>query len=76
MGFGKIWPMAIAVRALTATDPAEVALCLEMLVNSTAGTGLMHESFDADDAAAFTRPWFAWANSLFGALVAATLGPN
>ena len=23
----------------------------------------MHESFDKDDAASFTRPWFAWANS-------------
>jgi meiotically up-regulated gene 157 (Mug157) protein len=29
----------------------------------------MHESFDADDASRFTRPWFAWANSMFGELV-------
>lgn len=28
----------------------------------------MHESFWKDDAAKYTRPWFAWANSLFGEL--------
>jgi meiotically up-regulated gene 157 (Mug157) protein len=29
----------------------------------------MHESFGKDDAMKFTRPWFAWANTLFGELV-------
>ena len=29
----------------------------------------MHESFDPDDPARFTRAWFAWANTLFGELV-------
>jgi hypothetical protein len=29
----------------------------------------MHESFKKDDAASFTRPWFAWANTLFGELI-------
>ena len=29
----------------------------------------MHESFDKDDPSAFTRSWFAWANSMFGELV-------
>lgn len=69
VGSGKIWPMAIIARALTSEDDEEIAACLETLVASTAGTGLMHESFDANDAADFTRPWFAWANSLFGELV-------
>ena len=40
-----------------------------MLVHTTAGTGYMHESFDPDHPAHFTRPWFAWANSLFGQLI-------
>ena len=29
----------------------------------------MHESFWKDDPGKFTRPWFAWANSLFGELI-------
>ena len=29
----------------------------------------MHESIQMNDPAKFTRPWFAWANSLFGELV-------
>jgi meiotically up-regulated gene 157 (Mug157) protein len=29
----------------------------------------MHEGFNPDDPAQYTRPWFAWANSLFGELV-------
>ncbi|MBW5447551.1 metal-independent alpha-mannosidase [Cohnella sp. CFH 77786] len=28
-------------------------------------TGYMHEGFRKDDPSSFTRPWFAWANSLF-----------
>ena len=35
------------------------------LVNASACTGLVHESFKKDDYSDFTRPWFAWANSYF-----------
>ncbi len=68
-GPGTIWPMALTMQALTATDDAEVEFCLRQLVTSHAGTGFMHESFRADDARVFSRPWFAWANTLFGELV-------
>ena len=34
-----------------------------------AGKGFIHESFHKDDATNFTRPWFAWQNTLFGELV-------
>jgi meiotically up-regulated gene 157 (Mug157) protein len=40
-----------------------------MLKRTDAGTGFMHESFNQDDPGKFTRPWFAWANTLFGELI-------
>jgi meiotically up-regulated gene 157 (Mug157) protein len=69
VGDGQIWPMSIILQAITSTDDAEIARCLLTLRNSTAGTGFMHESFDQDNPYKFTRPWFAWANSLFGELM-------
>jgi meiotically up-regulated gene 157 (Mug157) protein len=68
-GLGRIWPLAIIVRALTSTDDDEIRDCLAQLLRTHAGTGFMHESFDADDPARYTRPWFAWANSMFGELI-------
>lgn len=32
-------------------------------------TGYMHEGFNADDPAQFTRSWFVWSNSLFAQLI-------
>ena len=68
-GPGTIWPMALTMRALTARDDEEIIACLRTLLATHAGEGLLHESFHADDPARFTRPWFAWANTLFGELV-------
>ncbi len=68
-GLNMVWPMSIMYRALTSTDEREIRQCLVWLRNTTAGTGFMHESFDKDNASKFTRPWFAWANTLFGELV-------
>jgi len=34
----------------------------------------MHEAFDQDDPARFTRPWFAWAHTLFAELLLRTYG--
>jgi meiotically up-regulated gene 157 (Mug157) protein len=68
-GENMIWPMAIAMRALTSSSDTEIASCIATLKRTHAGTGFMHESFDRDDPKKFTRPWFAWANSLFGELI-------
>ncbi len=68
-GLSYIWPMSIIFRAFSSTDDAEKATCLRTLRNTTAGTHFMHESFWKDDAAKYTRPWFAWANTLFGELI-------
>lgn len=68
-GAGTIWPIALVMQALTATEDAEILRCLRALKATHAGTGFMHESFHCDDAGRFTRPWFAWANTLFGELI-------
>jgi uncharacterized protein len=61
--------MSVAMRALTSSDPSEIRQCLRWLRDTDAGTGFMHEAFDQDDPAHYTRGWFAWANSLFGELI-------
>ncbi|WP_460637572.1 glycoside hydrolase family 125 protein [Larkinella harenae] len=65
----NIWTMSLTMRALTSTDDQEILAQLRQLKKTHAGTGFMHESFDKDDPAKFTRKWFAWANTLFGELV-------
>jgi meiotically up-regulated gene 157 (Mug157) protein len=72
VGMDMVWPISIIIRGLTSHDSAEVAACLKQLQHSHAGTGFMHESFHKDDAAKFTRKWFAWANTLFGEFVLKT----
>ena len=61
--------MSLMIYALTSNSDAEIREALRTLKASSAGTGFMHESFKKDDAASFTRPWFAWANTLFGELI-------
>jgi uncharacterized protein len=69
IGQDMIWPMAIIMRALTTSDENEQRQCLRWLKTTHAGTGFMHESFNKDAPAKFTRAWFAWANTLFGELI-------
>ncbi|WP_091532575.1 glycoside hydrolase family 125 protein [Microlunatus soli] len=66
---GYVWPIALAVQGLTATDRAEKLRLLRLLVDTTGGTGQMHESFDVDDPTQFSRPWFSWANAMMCELV-------
>jgi meiotically up-regulated gene 157 (Mug157) protein len=77
-GKDMIWPMAITIYALTCQSDHEISQSLATLKHSSAGSGFMHESFNRNDAANFTRAWFAWANTLFGELVAnvATTRPS
>ena len=69
IGTESVWPMSIMMKAFTAQDDDEIRACLTQLLRTDAGTGFMHESFHKDDANDFTRPWFAWANTLFGELI-------
>jgi len=65
----KIWPMTIIMQAMTSTNTDEIKTCLQMLKTTHAGKGFMHESFNKDNPADYTRNWFAWANTLFGELI-------
>ena len=66
---GYVWHIGIVMQALTSSDRDEIMLCLERLAATHAGTNFMHESFDPDRPEVFTRPWFAWANTLFAELL-------
>lgn len=64
-----IWHISLTMQILTSTDPEEIETCLDMIARSHAGTNYMHEGFHVDDPAQFTRPWFAWANTLFAQML-------
>lgn len=66
IGKNMVWPMSLIIRGLTSNDDAEIKYSIRTLKNTHAGTGFMHESFDKDNPAKFTRSWFAWTNTLFG----------
>lgn len=69
VGLDMPWPMSIMMRAFTSQDDNEIKACIQMLMDTDAGTGVIHESFHKDDASNYTRPWFAWQNTLFGELI-------
>ena len=68
-GQDKIWHISLIMQILTTTDEEEKAACLKMLSETHAGKFFMHESFNKDDPADFTRSWFAWANALFAQML-------
>lgn len=69
VGYDMVWPMSIMMRAFTSKDDDEIAECIKMLQRTDASTGFIHESFNVLNAGQFTRPWFAWQNTLFGELI-------
>ncbi|KAK5663475.1 hypothetical protein OQA88_3905 [Cercophora sp. LCS_1] len=79
LGPGKGWPMAATVAALTAYEDTAgfkggkreevVAEQLRQILDSTSGTGVIHETVNAWHEHDFTRSWFGWANGLFGELI-------
>ena len=69
IGYDMIWPMSIMMKAFTSRDEKEIQRCIKLLMDTDAGTGFMHESFNKDNPEKFTRAWFAWQNTLFGELI-------
>lgn len=68
-GLGYVWPLSLIMQAMTSDSDEEISKLLEDLVQSSAGTGLMHESYWLNNVSTFTRPWFVWANALLGELL-------
>jgi len=73
IGRDSIWPMSQIIFALTSRSEAEIARMLQLLKAGSAGTGFIHESYHKENPQMFTRSWFAWANTLFGELIAHTV---
>ena len=67
--FNQFWPIATIMQAMTSEDENEIISCLRTLKQTHAGTFFIHESVNVDNPKKFTRPWFGWANSLFGELI-------
>lgn len=64
VGIRAAWPMSRIVAMRTTSDLTEIREHLKAVVTSTKGLGLIHESVNVDTNA-YSRPWFAWANSEF-----------
>jgi len=65
-----IWPMSQIIYALTSGSVSEIGEAVRMLKIGSADSGFIHESYFKDAPKRFTRAWFAWANTLFGELIA------
>ena len=46
--------MSIMMKAFTSQNDAEIKTCIKMLMDTDAGTGFMHESFNKNDPKNFT----------------------
>ena len=71
---GHVWPIAMAITALTSTNESDMLTTLEVLESTDAGTGAMHESFHVNDPSTFTRSWFSWADMTYVHLVLRSVG--
>lgn len=59
------WHMSLCIQGITSDSREEKQEILNLLENSDADTHLMHESVNVNDPTKYTRPWFAWANSVY-----------
>ncbi|KAI1006025.1 Meiotically up-regulated 157 protein [Podosphaera aphanis] len=64
VGLQHAWPMSLLIQAITSDNDDEIKDCLRAVLASSP-LGLVHEAVDVNSLHVFTRPWFAWANSVF-----------
>jgi hypothetical protein len=58
-----VWPIALAMAALTDPDEAAKRAAVEVLLATRGGTDRIHESFHVDRPRNRTRHWFSWAEA-------------
>jgi meiotically up-regulated gene 157 (Mug157) protein len=73
---GYVWPLALCVQALTATDDAEVDQVFGWIAVSDVGDHRLHESFNAEWPESYTREDFAWPNALYAELIMTRRGQS
>jgi len=66
---GYVWPLALCVQALTATDDREIDQVFGWIAVSDVGDHRLHESFNSEWPESYTREDFAWPNALYAELV-------
>ncbi len=66
---GYIWHMALVMQGMTSIDKEEKRELLHLIATTDAGTGYLHEGFDADAPENYTRDWFTWPNSLYAEFI-------
>jgi meiotically up-regulated gene 157 (Mug157) protein len=71
---GWVWPLAVIVEGLTATDDEQREAALRRVEATVAPGGLFHESVHPSRPGRFTRPWFSWADMLYVELVLVAAG--
>ncbi len=64
IGLENAWPMSLLLQCMTSDDADEITENLELVLKSSR-LGLVHESINVNRIRSYTRPWFAWANSVF-----------
>jgi hypothetical protein len=66
---GFVWPLALIVQALTASNETEIDRMLNYIAASDVGDHRLHESFNPNWPESFTRDDFAWPNALYAKFV-------
>lgn len=56
--------MSLLIQAMTSDSDSEILESINLVRNSSL-LGLVHESINVSNITDYTRPWFAWANSVF-----------
>jgi len=63
-----VWHMSLAMQGITSTNTEEIALMIQYMTDTTGGTYVMHEAFDANNPTYYSRDYFTWPCALYAYL--------